>query len=344
MTKVQYKTDKSTLINKKQLNTIITNKDGSPDYLAINLYFDTFRSWYGSKGYNKDGNVYHIKKLKTPGIFLNYKELSQIHGCSKETIRRKIVKLEELCLIHRSFQHKKTHTTESYNHLIIYVWQDTPYFYNHMGIDIMEVSKLNPQTNYKYIEEKYNVSFAENLPQEQAVLIGGGIHTCGDTKELNNISLSKDIDLESNFFQNSKKAKVYHFNQYKEPQNLKHHYPLNNEDCANLQSKCGRSFSLNAMNEILLDMSRRVDRKFRSKAQFLDYFGKSLRYEKRDAVKTDNVNFRIKANITEEERQYAKRESFLSRAECKVHDLENRTTDGFQKVSVLGILDKLQIY
>jgi hypothetical protein len=26
-----------------------------------------------------------------------------------------------------------------------------------------------------------------------------------------------------------------------------------------------------------------------------------------------------------------------------VHDLENRTTDGFQKVSVLGILDKLQI-
>jgi hypothetical protein len=51
--------------------------------------------------------------------------------------------------------------------------------------------------------------------------------------------------------------------------------------------------------------------------------------------------FKIKANITEEERRYAKRESFLRRVECKVHDLENRTTEGFQRLSVLGILEKL---
>ena len=38
-----------TLINKEQLNTIITNKDGTPDYLAINIYFDTLRSWYNPK-------------------------------------------------------------------------------------------------------------------------------------------------------------------------------------------------------------------------------------------------------------------------------------------------------
>ena len=141
-----------------------------------------------------------------------------------------------------------------------------------------------------------------------------------------------------------KKAKVIYFNQYKEPQNLAYHYPLNNEDCAKLQSKSGRMFCLIAMNEILQDMSKRVDRKFKSKALFISYFTKCLSGEKRDAVKTDNVNFKIKANITEEDRNYAKRESFLSRAECKAHDLENRTTDGFQKVSVLGILDKLQIY
>ena len=140
------------------------------------------------------------------------------------------------------------------------------------------------------------------------------------------------------------KARIYHFKQYKEPQDLAYHYPLNNEDCAKLQSKSGRPFHLNAMNEILLDMSKRVDRTFESKARFMSYFGKCLANEKRDAVKTDNVNFKIKANITEEERQHAKRESFLSRAECKAHDLENRITDGFQKVSVLGILNKLQIY
>jgi len=138
-----------------------------------------------------------------------------------------------------------------------------------------------------------------------------------------------------------KKAKVIYFNQYKEPQNLAYHYPLNNEDCVKLQSKSCRPFTLNAMNEILLDMSKRVDRRLCSKAQFIAYFGKCLGGEKRDAVKTANENFKIKANIGEEERNYAKRESFLSRAECKVHDLENRTTDGFQRLSVFGIIEKL---
>ena len=138
-----------------------------------------------------------------------------------------------------------------------------------------------------------------------------------------------------------KKAKVIYFNQYKTPENLAYHYPLNNGDCAKLQSKSGRMFCLTAMNEILLDMSKRVDRTFCSKAKFISYFGKCLGGEKRDAVKTDNVNFKIKANITEEDRNYTKIESFLSRAECKVYDLENRTTDGFQRLYALVILEKI---
>jgi hypothetical protein len=44
------------------------------------------------------------------------------------------------------------------------------------------------------------------------------------------------------------------------------------------------------MNEILLDMSRRQDNTFCSKIQFMAYFDKVLRYEKRDAEKTNNVN------------------------------------------------------
>ena len=138
-----------------------------------------------------------------------------------------------------------------------------------------------------------------------------------------------------------KKAKVFYFKQYKEPKDLAYHYPLTNDDCTKLQSKCGRPYYLTAMNEILLDMSKRVDRTFRSKALFISYFGKCLANEMRDAVKINNINFRIRANITEEERQHAKRESFLSRAECKVHDLENRTTDGFQRLSLFGIIEKL---
>ena len=132
-------------------------------------------------------------------------------------------------------------------------------------------------------------------------------HSVGTSKPQQNASLYiykenkdiEDIDLESNFLQNpkevktpqiktvkfkkrtsnerkkptnaEKKARIYHFNQYKEPQDLKYHYPLTKEDASRLQSLSGRDFSLNAMNEILLDMSKRLDKRFCSKAQFMAY-------------------------------------------------------------------------
>ena len=177
----------------------------------------------------------------------------------------------------------------------------------------------------------------------------------------------ENIDLESNFLQNSessvcskktaklktrtanerkkttnaeRKARIYRFNQYKEPQDLKHHYPLTNEDSSKLQSLSGRDFSVNAMNEILLDMSKRRDNRFCSKAQFMAYFGKCLRFEKRDVVKTGNNNFRIKANTPREE---ARKPRIIDEMEIRAYDLENRTTDGFKRLSPLGILDKLKI-
>ena len=176
--------------------------------------------------------------------------------------------------------------------------------------------------------------------------------------ENNNI---EDIDLESNFLQNSesikntlietvkfkkrlsnerkkptnaeRKERVYHFNQYKEPQDLKHHYPLTKEDGGKLQSLSGREFSLNTMNEILLDMSKRLDNRFCSKAQFMAYFAKCLRFEMRDSVKTGNVNFRIKANVHREE--VKKTKIINDEVAVKAYDLENRTTDGFQLLSVV---------
>ena len=95
-----------------------------------------------------------------------------------------------------------------------------------------------------------------------------------------------------------RKARVYRFNQYEKPQNLSYHYPLSQEDGAKLQSLSSRVFTIQAMNEILLDMSKRLDNTFYSKAQFMAYFGKVLRYEKRDVVKINNINFHIKANHT----------------------------------------------
>jgi len=377
------------LINKEQLNKIITNKDGTPDYLAINIYFDTLRSWYNPKiGYKKDGNVYHINKLKTQGIFLNYTRLTEIHGCSKETIRKKIVKLEHLGLVHRSFQHKETSTTKSYNGLIVYVWKDTSHFYNPMGVDSDHVSQLTPQTNHEYIEKRYGVSFDAQAQQNKGINIGGGIQACVDTNILNNtIFLNKNIDLESNFLQNSeevkikkntelqvaifpqeavesikpkkrlsnerkkltnaeRKARIYHFNQYKEPQGLGYHYPLTKEDANRLQSLSGRDFSLNAMNEILLDMSKRLDNTFSSKAQFMVYFGKCLKYEMRDAVKTDNDNFRIKANITSINQKEIDKEKQIEQylTEVEQRTITNVCPKNQLKVRVANTLEPLRSY
>lgn len=238
--------------------------------------------------------------------------------------------------------------------------------------DILDINYHNSITvdgkNYRY---SYEFSYKQqNLENNTCVENSIERKISRQNDPLYIYNKNKDIeyiDLKSNFLQNSessifpkkptklktrpanerkkptnaeRRARIYKFNQYKEPKDLKHHYPLNKEDNVKLQSLSGRDFSLNAMNEILLDMSKRRDNRFYSKAQFLAYFGKCLRFEMRDSVKTGNDNFRIKANILEEE--VPKKPKIFNKEELKAYDLENRTTDGFQRLSPLGILDKLK--
>jgi hypothetical protein len=177
-----------TLLNKEQLNTIIASKDGSPDYLAINIYYDSLRSWYNpKKQYQEDGNILHIRKLKSNGIYYSAEQLAKIHGCSKETIRKKLVKLENLGFIQRSYEHKSTPTTNSYNHRCIFVWRHTPHFFNPYGLDRKQIKTLKSQTNANHVENKYGVRFASTTIENKALETGGGIHTLEDTKELREI-------------------------------------------------------------------------------------------------------------------------------------------------------------
>jgi hypothetical protein len=142
------------------------------------------------------------------------------------------------------------------------------------------------------------------------------------------------------------KARIYRFNQYKEPKDLKHHYPLTKEDNGKLQSLSGRDFTLNAMNEILLDMSKRLDNRFCSKAQFMAYFGTCLKYEKRDAVKTGNDNFRIKANVTpitqkeiDKEKQI---EQYLAEVEQKA--ITHVCPENQIKARLVNVIEPLRAY
>lgn len=106
------------------------------------------------------------------------------------------------------------------------------------------------------------------------------------------------------------------FKKYESPKTLRDHYPLSQEDCSKLQVHSGRNFNLNAMNEILLNVaSKCFDRFFNSKQAFMSYMTKIYSNEMRDAEKINNVNFKIKANQTPEEKQEEQTEKYLSEIE-----------------------------
>lgn len=166
-----------------------------------------------------------------------------------------------------------------------------------------------------------------------------------DEKYINNRSSESTFCKKSNPLQ----AKLYKFKQYDKPKTLGDHYPLTPEDCSELQSRSGREFTLNAMNEILLDMSRKVKlqgRRFASKAQFMTYMTTVYIYEKRDVVKTANLDFKLLARAPEAEviahTTQAERENYL--AEVEQRAITHRSDETQYRAKLVGILKPSQAY
>ena len=112
------------------------------------------------------------------------------------------------------------------------------------------------------------------------------------------------------------------FKAYDKPKSLAEHYPISQEDCYELQERSGKAYNLNAMNEILLDMSRKPElqgHSFISKAKFMAYMTKAYREEGRDVDKSNQPGFKIlkrrpKAEV-EEIITLAQREKYLNETE-----------------------------
>lgn len=108
-----------------------------------------------------------------------------------------------------------------------------------------------------------------------------------------NNNLNKEIDLGSESSSNFK-------NSYSRPKNLADMISsIDNKICDELRSKSGRSFSDNFIVQLVLKMSKnpKITATFNYLKGFIAYMAKALQYEKHDAVKTGNINFRFKANI-----------------------------------------------
>lgn len=81
-------------------------------------------------------------------------------------------------------------------------------------------------------------------------------------------------------------------------------YPLSQPDIALLQQNSGRDFTLIAVNEILLKLSKKHNlHSFPNKQAFMSYMSKVLRFEMRDAAKISSVNFKLRCNQNKEEIQ-----------------------------------------
>jgi hypothetical protein len=178
----------------------------------------------------------------------------------------------------------------------------------------------------------YVFKLTENNLYQTSELKGQKLPT--SNKEDNN--LNKNIDL---------KSKSFNFkNSYSKAKTLSEMIPsIDNKICDELRSKSGRPFSNNFITQLVLKMSKnpKVKATFNYIKGFIAYMTKVLIHEKHDAVKTENINFKFKANISNESMDKAKKTKVFSETELKAYDLKNRTTDGFQ--SITGIISKLQI-
>jgi len=306
------------------------------------------KSFFLSSPANKLLSAVMGKLIKGERVLLNHKYISTFTFVERRQNVRIIEELEDILNI--TYHNSITHNGKKYRFSYEFSYKEQK-LGNTASVENSVGTFMSQQNDPLYIYKNNNIedidlesNFLQNPEDSQSTT---NCHLLKiqspevKTKPIETVKFKKRLSNERKKPTNAeRKARVYHFNQYKEPKDLKHHYPLTKEDGDKLQTLSGREFSLNAMNEILLDMSKRRDNRFCSKAQFLAYFGKCLRFEMRDAVKTGNDNFRIKANIPKEETP--RKTKITCETELKAYDLENRTTDGFQRLSVFGIVDKFQ--
>ena len=222
-------------------------------------------------------------------IIVNNKFLSKITKCGPKQNRNLIRQLDNI--FHIEFKQKFRHEGKTY--LNVYVI--TP---KENAIEILR----NPKLYYSKKAENIEENQSSKTPAVRQEISAPYIHIEKEYKNNNNKNRSI-----SNF---------QNFEKFKEGKPLASFYPLTEEQAEELRRKSGRDFSLNAMNEILKDISRKLpNRTFYSKNAFMIYMTKVFANEMRDSVKISNEGFKIKANLTKEERRREEIDEYLTNIE-----------------------------
>jgi hypothetical protein len=288
-----------------------TNSRGRPDLSLISVLSEIVY-WYRPKKIKdrQTGHITYVNKFLGDAWQTSYEHFEKKFGFNREKLRRIFVKLEQMGICYREFRNVKLRGQTYNNRLFIHLSSQF----------LSSYTDKKKFTELKTINNPVKPDFS--APKKE----GGSPHFGGDHlidkenknnifKNRSNVHAHKSNFCKNPFEKEKSVKKIIRFNR-NEVKELKDFYPLNKDDCYKLQSLSGREFSLNSMNEILLDMSKRLnDRCFKSKQAFLNYMGKVFCHEKRDAVKISNETFKIKANITKAQIIKQKKEAFLSKIE-----------------------------
>jgi hypothetical protein len=268
--------------------------------------------WYRPKRIkdNQSGKITYVNKFLGDAWQTSYEHFEKKFGFNREKLRRIFVKLEQMGICAREFRNVKLRGQTYNNRLFIHLSSQFLSSYT----DNKKFAEL--KTHENHVKPEFSASKGE----------GGSPHSGGDHlidnenknnifKNRSNVHAHESNSCKNSFEKEEPIKKIIRFNR-NEIKELKDFYPLNKDDCYKLQSLSGREFSLNSMNEILLDMSKRLtDRYFKSRKAFLSYMGKVFCHEKRDAIKISNDNFRIRNNQSLEVIEEKEREKYLSKIE-----------------------------
>ena len=112
------------------------------------------------------------------------------------------------------------------------------------------------------------------------------------------------------------KAKIIRPVFYSKPKSLADMHPLLDQEIYDdLRSGSGRDFSNNFIAQRLLAMSKKLNlatTNFKTRKGFIAYMSLVLKYELYDAVKTCGIDFRLRANLTADDRYAQEQERFLA--------------------------------
>ena len=307
-------------------NYKIVDKEGSPDLPCIMILseiFGWFRNLSESQTYYRTGRA--LPELVDGQLAISYDYLADKLNFQKERIRRKLVRLEALGILSRDIRNITLEDGSRVNQLYLSI--DQEFFktcFRNPELDIRVRSTELASSNSTVFEDTPPFG-GEHISNKNKIRSMNLSNSFENNLESKNIDANAEHKHKEGYFENLKaqgriKEEVTSANnkalQQKKQRQLEDFYPLSAEDCSALQVTSGRDFSLNAMNEILKNMSKRItNRFFYSKKGFLAYMSQAFRYEKRDAVKINNVGFKISSNLDATEQMIRKEEKYLTELE-----------------------------